>query len=210
MDELSVSAANAATRAAGTGVNHAPDPSAASADPLSRFRLRMYSEGPRSIATRSSVWLRYCVYMLTILGGCLLTHIALNAAGTTAYGGALMWLSCFIITSTAAAATVLYPTRRNDTISQFRHYIFGYCVFPGTAIAILIWALSSVVTSPTANDDTMASLLRFAIPAVFVCTVVIPPIIFVKLIAGYHTMYTSLATDQEVMTSLTRQDQLQR
>lgn len=177
-------------------------------DPLSRLRARTQNEGKRGIATRTVVMLRYTAYMFTLILASVLTDTLLKMAGTTAYGGQLMWFSAFLMTIVAVAATVLYPTQRENTIEQYRHYVFGMSVLPGTAIAIIIWALRNVITSPAVADDTLASLLGFAVPAIFVCTVIIPPIVFVKMITGYHSLHKSSATDTEMVSSVTRQDHL--
>lgn len=208
MNELEFTRATSGSPPGARPAEPAHTPADAGVDPLSRWRLRLHSEGKRAVATRVSVMLRYTAYMFTIIVASSLTHAALTAAGTTSYGGGLMWFSAFLMTTIAAGACVLYPNHRNETIDQYRHYTFGLCVFPGTAIAGVIWALRNVVTSPAAQDDTLASLLGFAVPAIFVCTVVIPPIIFVKLIAGYHTLHKSVATDTEMVSSVTRQDHL--
>ena len=178
-------------------------------DPITRWRMRLFSEGPGGVGTRGGIMLRYVVYFFTLVGCSLLTSALLSSAGTTAYGGSLMWFCAALMTLVAGVGTLLQPTNRAEIINSYRHYTFGLSIIPATAIAGVIWALRGVLTSPTAANDTMASLLSFAVPAVFVTTLVIPPIIFVKLIAGYHTMNRSKMTDTEMMAMATRNDHLQ-
>lgn len=173
-------------------------------------RARSRSEGPRARSTRVAVGVRYVAYFLTAGIAALLTHAFLSVAGTTAYGGALMWFSATLMFASAAIGTALFPNNRVEIFSQMRHYVFGLCLFPGTAIAAIIWALRDVLTSPTAQADTLASLINFAVPAVFVTTAVLPPIIFIKAIAGYYSLQRSNRSDAEMMAIYNRQDPLQR
>lgn len=179
-------------------------------EPMSRARSRQYSEGRRSRSTRITVSLRYFAYFLTAFLCSLGTHAFLSAAGTTSYGGGLMWFSLTLMFATAAVATVAFPTQRMDIIGQMRHYVFGLTAFPGLAIAGVIWALRGVVTSPAASTDTLASLISFAVPAVFVVTVVLPPVVFIKAVAGYHTLNRSNTDDATTLAIFARQDGLHR
>lgn len=173
-------------------------------------RMRARSEGPRSRSTRLAIVLRYVAYFVTAVVGCLATNAFLTMSGTTSYGGSLMWFSVTLMFVTAAVGTGLFPNNRTEIFSQMRHYVFGLCLFPGTAIAAVIWALRDVLTSPTAQSDTLASLINFAVPAIFVTTVVLPPIIFVKAVAGYYSLQRSRLSDSEMMAIYNRQDPSQR
>lgn len=179
-------------------------------DPVSRSGLRRHSEGPRGTSTRVSVWLKYAAYFLVVLLASSLTHAFLANAGTTQYGGGLMWFSAMLMFIAAAAGTVFFPNERVSIFAQMRHYVFGYCVFPGTVIAGIIWGLRDMLTSATASADTLTSLMSFAVPAVFITTMIIPPIIFIKALAGYYSLNRSSMDDAEMMSLYNRQDGLQR
>lgn len=178
--------------------------------PVSRRRLRLLSEGPRGTATRVSLAARYAAYFLTVLVCSLITHAFLSSAGTTEYGGSLMWFSAMLMFFSAAVGCVMFPSHRRDIFPQMRHYVFGLSVFPGTAIAAIVWALRDIIASPNATSDALTSLLNFAVPAVFITTVVLPPVIFIKALAGYHSLHRSRMDDAEMMALYNRQDPLQR
>lgn len=180
------------------------------AQQLSTKELRQHSEGRRASATRMTVYLKYAGFFLATILAALLTNGFLQSAGTTSYGGSLMWFSATIMYVTAAAGTMLFPQNRTEIIAQMRHYVFGLSLFPGTGIAAIIWAMRDILTSPTAGSDTLAALINFAVPAVFITTVVLPPIIFIKAVAGYYSLRRSTATDEEMVASFTRQDMGQR
>lgn len=194
----------------GRNVSYGASPSNVDPAPISRRRLRMLSEGPRGQATRASVYLRYCGYLMAIVAGCTVTGALLGAAGTTEYGGSLLWFSCALMAVVAAGATMAFPNQRAEIIRQMRHYIFGLCLFPAVGIAFVIWALRGVITTPTAAHDTLANLMNFAVPAIFVITVIVPPIVFIKAITGFHTLHRSTRDDGETLAAHTRQDWLQR
>ena len=104
----------------------------------------------------------------------------------------------------------MYPNHRDEIIEHFRHYMFGLCLYPGTGIAAIIWALRSMLDNPTANDDTMMQLLSFSIPVVFACTLIIPPALYIKQVAGAQTLHRSTLDDEEYVAMYTRQDGHQR
>jgi hypothetical protein len=177
-------------------------------EPVSRLRAR--SQGPRSLSTRTAVIGKFVGYFFAAVLAAALTNALLVAAGTTSYGGTLMWFSTTVMFVTAAIGTVMFPQNRMEILSQMRHYVFGLSLFPGTAIAVVIWALQDVITSPTASSDTLASLINFAVPAVFVTTVILPPIVFVKAVAGYYSLHRSTMSDEETLSIYTRQGPAQR
>lgn len=171
---------------------------------------RARTEGPRSMSTRTSVMLRYVAYFLTVLLCSGITNAFLSAASITAHGGSFMLFSATLMFATAAVATILFPNSRRDILGQMRHYVFGLSVLPGTAIAGIIWALHDMLNSASSSSDTMSTLMGFAIPIVFFTTVIIPPVIFVKAVAGYYSLNRSRMSDAEMMALYNRQDPLQR
>lgn len=180
------------------------------AQTLSTKELRAHSEGPRANSTRFTVYLKYLGFFMVTVLAAVITNGLLVTAGTTSYGGALMWFSACVMYVTAALGTVLFPQNRTEIIAQMRHYVFGLSLFPGVAIASIIWALQDVMSTPTAGNDVLATLINFAVPAVFITTVVLPPIIFIKAVAGYYSLRRSTGSDEDMIASFTRQDQGQR
>lgn len=174
-----------------------------------RMRIRGV-EGPRGAATRASVWMKYGAYFGVIVACSSLTQAVLNSAGTTRNGGLFMMFALTLMAVTAALGCALFPTHRDTIVDELRHYMFGLCLYPATGVALVIWAISSMLTSPTAGTDTMAQLLSFSVPVVFVCTLIIPPVIFIKVVSGANTMHRSTMDDEEMVALYTRQDRYQR
>lgn len=170
-----------------------------------RARIRG-TEGPRGAATRASIWTRHVGYVLAVLGCSALTHGMLARAGTTQLGGKFMLFAAALMAVTAAAGCAFYPTHRETVLDEFRHFMFGLCLFPATGIAAIIWAMRSMLDNPSANGDTMMQLLTFSVPVVFVCTLIIPPALFIKVVAGAQTLHRSTLDDEEMMAMYTRQD----
>ena len=176
---------------------------------VSRWRLRMFSEGPAGVGGRAGIIAKYATYWAFLACCSLLTSVLLRQAGTTSYGGALMWFCALLLTGTAVAGTLTQPANRTEVIATWRHYTFGLCITPATVVAGVIWALRGVMSGPAAATDTMASLLGFALPAVFITTLVVPPVVFAKYVIGYYTMNRATMTDGELMNKATRNDGLQ-
>lgn len=177
---------------------------------VGRRRRILRTEGPRGAVTRSTVWLRYVGYLLTIVACSALTHGLLVRAQTTQLGGKFMLFAAALMAFTAAVGCAVYPTHRDMVIEEFRHYVFGLCLYPGTGIAAIIWAMQSMLDNPNANDDTMMQLLSFSVPVVFVCTLLIPPALFIKQVVGAQTLHRSTLDDEEMVAMYTRQDGHQR
>lgn len=164
-------------------------------------------EGPRGYSTRAAVYLRYAVYFVTIILGASVAHACFQNANTWKSGGEWMFFSAMLMLVTGAAAAVFYTNQRNEIIEQVRHYVFGLCVFPGTAIAIVMWASQGLTTTQVGEGaDAFTMLLANAIPIVYFCTVILPPIVFVKAMAGMRTLHRSRLDDEEMVALWTRQD----
>lgn len=174
-----------------------------------RDRIRRI-EGPRGAATRSSIWMRYAAYFGVIIGCSSLTQAVLAKAGTTQNGGLFMLFAVTLMALTAAGGAAVYPTHRDNIVEELRHYLFGLCLYPATGIAVVIWAINSMLSAPTTGQDTMAQLLHFSVPVVFVCTLIIPPVIFIKVVAGATSLHRSQLDDEEMVALYTRQDMHQR
>lgn len=163
-------------------------------------------EGPRGYSTRTTVFLRYAVYFAVVLICSAVAHACFTHAARWTAGGEWMFFSAMLMFVTGAAGTVFYTNQRNEIIAQIRHYVFGLCVFPGTAIAIVMWAAQGLTTTAATGTDAFTSLLGNAIPIVYFCTVILPPLVFVKAMAGLRSMHRSSRDDEELVRTWTRQD----
>jgi hypothetical protein len=163
-------------------------------------------EGPRGYSARTAVYLRYAAYFLVIVMCSAVTHVAFSHTGTFAVdGGFLMFLVSGMVLVAGAAGTMLYTNQRNELIEQVRHYLFGMMTFPGAAVSLVMWGSTGMV-NPNVARDTFTNMLSFGLPMVFYCTVVIPAILFIKLLAGMRTLHRSTMDDQEMVNLWTRLD----
>jgi len=205
MNERTLSNQNKQARMA----KHATGPTpAVPTQPLDR--LRMLSEGPRWLSTRATIAARYLTYFLILVLAPALVQALLSQSPSIRHGGQLMWSVSALMLVTGSVASWIYPSQRTEIIAQTRHYLFGMCVVPATGVAGLIWFIEQVLVGPTTQADTLTSLMTFAVPATFVVTLVLPPIVFIKAVAGYYSLNRTNHDDTEVLTIMTRQDGLQR
>ena len=162
-------------------------------------------EGLRGRSTRASLVARYISYILTIIFGSGLTQAATQGVKYAEGGGIFMLISCTSVSVVGAAATLFYVNLRNEIIARVRHYIFGIIIFPGTLLALFIYA-----TASWWGADTFSTTVSTALPVLFLVTVVLPAFIFVKEIAGMRSIYRSTLDDEEAVALWSRQDGLQR
>jgi len=162
-------------------------------------------EGLRGRSTRASLVARYIAYVFTIIFGSGLTQAATQGVKYAEGGGVFMLISCTAVSVVGAAATLFYVNLRNEIIARVRHYIFGIILFPGTLLALFIYA-----TASWWGTDTFSTTVSTALPVLFLVTVVLPAFIFVKEIAGMRTIYRSTLDDEEAVALWSRQDGLQR
>lgn len=167
------------------------------------------TEGPRGYSVRASVYARYVCYVLYTVLSCALVNSLLQQVNSVSYGGKLLFYCVSLMFAVAAASTVAFPTHRREIVTQIRHYVFGLCLTPSTAIAIVIWALRGVLDGPAQQGSPGSTLLSYGLPALFVITSVMPAIVYVKAVSGYNTMHRSRMDDQELIKIHSRQDHLQ-
>lgn len=172
-------------------------------------RIRQF-EGPRGHSVRATIWLRYVLYLAVILGCSLSSQALLSGLPEVGNGGDWMFYSVVIILASAAAGAVFYTNHRNEIVNQARHFVFGIVVFPGTGLAILMRLLDGVTGSITSSQSFLSSTMADALPLVFFCTIVLPCLIFIKLVAGMRHLHRSRLDDEEAVRLWTRQDGYQR
>jgi hypothetical protein len=192
-------------RAAGSGYQHgSPMPPPHRPAPAVMVAV---VEGLRGLSTRMSIRLRWVSVMLTVLLGSSLTQWGMAPSGTWRNGGRFMFWSCVLMAATGAVGTWFYPTHRPEIIEQFKHYLLGVTVIPGTSLALINRAASGLFSSsPGAQGDAFLSVTVNALPLLMFATVVIPSVMFVKLIAGLRYLHRSRLDDEEAMLTYSRGD----
>jgi hypothetical protein len=160
-------------------------------------------EGPRGYSVRASVWFRYVGFMAAIIVCSALTEAVTAGIPNASKAGAWMFASCTVMSLTAAIGTMAFPANRLEVIEQWRHFLFGLCLFPGTGIAVFMWATEGLFRA--SSTDAFAGLMSNALPILYFVTVVIPTLIFIKWVGGQRTIYRSRMDDQEMVSIWTRQ-----
>jgi hypothetical protein len=177
--------------------------------PPQRASRVMQFEGLRGMSTRGAVYARYSAALATIVVVSAVIH-ALLAPTRWQSAGRWMLLSAALMILTAVAGTMVYTNQRNEIIEQVRHFVFGLALFPGLGFAVLMRASSDFFSGPTAQGDAFASMLGNALPILYFITVLIPPLVFIKTIAGLRNLHRSNLDNEEYMRLYTRQDELAR
>lgn len=173
-------------------------------DGLSRMRR---FEGLRGGGTRASIAVKYLVYVLAIVAGSGLTEWLTRGVRYASGGGRFMFAALTVITVTGAFSTFFYVNMRTELVEKVRHYVFAVTMAPGILTAA---ALGAVRDWQYANEGSLGVTLQMALPAVFLATVALPAIIFVKEMLGIRTLHRSRLDDQEAVQLWTRQDGFQR
>jgi len=169
-------------------------------------RIRQF-EGLRGYSSRATLALRYVNYFLLILLLCGVTGYATRGVRYASGGGSFMLFSCAVIAGTGALSTLFYVNLRAEIVERVRHYVFGIVLVPGTLLALTLRALQEW---EWANDGSLGSTLQSALPVVFLASVVLPSIVFVKELLGIRTLHRTKLDDEEAVQLWTRQDGHQR
>lgn len=169
-------------------------------------RVRQF-EGLRGYSSRVTLAVKYINYFLIVLLCCGLTGYLTKGVRFASGGGTFMLFSVTVITVSGAVATLFYVNLRNELVERIRHYIFGIILIPGTLLAMTLRAFQEW---EWANEGSLGGTLRGALPVVFLASVVLPAIVFVKEIIGIRTLHRSKLDDEESVQLWTRQDGLQR
>jgi len=169
-------------------------------------RIRQF-EGLRGYSSRATLAVKYVNYFLLVLLGCGLTGYLTASVKGVSGGGMFMLFSITVIAVTGAVATLFYVNLRNDLVERVRNYIFAWVLFPGTLIA---GTLRAFQTWEWANEGTLGNVLTIGLPLLFITSVILPMVVFVKEIVGIRTLHRSKLDDEESVQLWTRQDGLQR
>lgn len=169
-------------------------------------RIRQF-EGLRGYSSRVTLAVKYVNYFLLVLLCCGLTGYLTKGVRYASGGGTFMLFSVAVITVSGAVSTLFYVNLRNELVERVRHYVFGIVLIPGTLLAVTLRALQEW---EWANEGSLGGTLRGALPVIFLASVVLPAIVFVKEIVGIRTLHRSKLDDEESVQLWTRQDGLQR
>jgi len=172
------------------------------------LRRARRAEGPRGVALRWSVLLRYVGYLCVIVLCSAVAHASF--AGTPwRMGGTLVLFASACMAVTATLGTMFIPYKRTEIVEDFRHFLFQVSILPATGIAVFQWVMRAYTADPR-NQDNFLGLLENALPMLFAFTVFVPAVVFVKAVAGRRMLDRSQQDDQELMETWTRQDHLMR
>ena len=173
--------------------------------PHEASRIAMF-EGPRGYSTRVAVYVRHVAYFLVVVLCSAVTHYAMNAAGPYSIdGGTVMFFMAGLTFAVGALATAGYANHRNEILAQVRMYVFGMMVLPGTGIALVLWLVTGLVAQQ-ANPDAFSRTVSLGLLMVFGAVLIMPPVVFLRLMAGIRTMHRTTRDDQEALQQWTRMD----
>lgn len=180
------------------------------AKPGKRGYWRLITEGPRGSATRLGVWWRYATYLLVIIACSGITEACFSSVSDAHSGGEWMLLSVTFQIVVASIGSWQYAAKRPEITQQLRSFVFGYTVFPGTGVAIFMWAASHISATSTTGTDVFVSTLNNALPWIYFLPIILPTIIFVKSVAGMRSIHREQMDDQETYATYSRNDGSQR
>lgn len=161
-------------------------------------------EGPRGMALRWSIGLRYLAH----LGVIIVCSAVINAAfaGTRwSYGGSIVLFSAAAMCVTAAFGTMFLADRRTEILEELRKFLFQMLLFPSTALALGHWFLRRYTSDPGTQNDFL-SLLDTYLPMFFLLPALLSLIVFVKMIAGMRFLDRSRSDAEELLNTWSRQD----
>lgn len=164
-------------------------------------------EGKRGLSARAALSVKWMVFYLFALLGCGLTEFLTAGTPYATHGGVFMLGSVTLIAAVGAACTIFYVNIRTEIVEKVRHYIFAIVVVPGTLVAGIVRVTQNW---EWINEGSLGSTLQFALPIVFLTTVVLPTFIFVKEMLEIRTIHRSKLDDQEAVQLWTRLDGAQR
>ena len=163
-------------------------------------------EGRRGRSTRATLVLKYVNQFILIALFCGVTEKLTEGIPYASGGGQFMLFSATVISVVGALATLFYVNLRRELLEKVRHYIFGVILIPGTLVAGVLHILPNW---SSAEGGELGGLLNGVMPSIFLATVVLPAVVFVKEILGIRTLHRSTMDDQEAVALWSRQDGLQ-
>ena len=160
----------------------------------------MQFEGLRGRSTRAAVILRYVAYMFAVAICSSLTQVFTSGLANVSGGGWFMLLCITTIGAVGAGATMVYPNLRPELVQRSRFYMFNVVCVPGTLFAAVLRTAQHWM-----GTDTLGRTLGMAIPLIFLSTLILPALVFVKEIVGLRGVSRSKLDDEEAVLLWTRQ-----
>lgn len=183
-------------------------PDGSPAPKISRRRRRRRNEGLRAVSVRASVYLRYLSYWMAIVLSGALTHYCFKSVPEATSGGVWLMASCAFQLVVAALGTLFAAHRRDEILEQLRAYVFGYTIGPGVGVAVFMWVARNMVSS--GSEDMFIKTAVAALPWIYFIPVLVPAVIFLKMVAGFKAIDRIGLDDEEILQIYTRNDGLQR
>jgi hypothetical protein len=174
----------------------------------SRSRRRLRNEGFRGTSTRASVWMRYGSYWFVIVLSGAVAHLCFRSVPGARSGGTWLMASSAFQLIVAVLGTIFAAHRRTDIIEQLRAFLFGYTVGPGLGVAVFMWTTQALVED--GSDDLFVRTAIAALPWLYFIPVVVPAIMYLKLVSGFRALDRVQLDDEEILQIYTRNDGLQR
>lgn len=157
-------------------------------------------EGLRGKSSRYALLLKYISIFISVL---LLSSVTqyLTRGVKNVSGGGWFMLSCStIIFIVGSIATMMYPNMRSELIHKTKFYVMNIICVPGAIFSLLIRFAQNWL-----GTDTLGQTLGIAIPVIFLSTLILPALVYIKEIVGLRGINRSKLDDEEAVLLWTRQ-----
>jgi len=170
-----------------------------SARTVRRASSVMHSEGPRGYSSRAAILVKYATYFLAIVFGVAGTSAAFGSIPGVSAGGKWLLISVTAQMIIAAFGCMAFADRRHEIIHQVRGFVFGYTLTPAVGIAIF----ARVAYEMSSSSDIFIGTLLSALPWIWFLPVLLPVIIFGRMVAGMRAIHRLGLTDSEMLDTVT-------
>lgn len=157
-------------------------------------------EGLRGKSSRYALLLKYISIFLSILILSSVTQYLTSGVKNVSGGGWFMLSCSTIILSVGAIATMMYPNMRSELIHKTKFYVINIICVPGAIFSLLIRFAQNWL-----GTDTLGQTLGIAIPIIFLSTLILPALVYIKEIVGLRGVNRSKLDDEEAVLLWTRQ-----
>lgn len=153
--------------------------------------------------------LRYGAYWVAIVVSSSLVQALFVNTPSAKSGGMWLMMSASFQCVVAAVGSIFLAPHRPEIVEQLRSYLFGYTILPATGVALFLWFAQQMVENSTGEDVFLGTMVS-ALPFLYFLPVILPSIIFTKLVAGFRVVSRVSMDDEELMRIYTRNDGYQR
>lgn len=175
---------------------------------LTRRARRRRNEGLRGVSVRVSVLFRYLTYWFVIVLSGAVAHYCFRSVPEAGSGGIWLMASCTFQLVIAVLGTMFAAHRRTEIIEQLRGFLFGYTIGPGIGVAVFMWVARNFVAGGA--EDLFIRTAVAALPWIYFIPILVPAVIFLRLVAGFKTIDKVGLDDEEILQIYTRNDGRQR